>query len=55
MLIPQQVLFLLSGKSEMLLLQIWTYAGATSYTLDISDTPLNITEDTEIRRLTFAT
>ena len=27
----------------------------TSYTLDISDTPLNITEDTEIRRLTFAT
>ena len=35
---------------------VWTpIAGATSYTLDISDTPLNITEDTEIRRLTFAT
>ena len=35
---------------------LWTLiAGATSYTLDISDTPLNITEDTEIRRLTFAT
>ena len=35
---------------------VWTpIAGATSYTLDISATPLNITEDTEIRRLTFAT
>ena len=35
---------------------VWTpIAGATSYTLDISDTPLNITEDTESRRLTFAT
>ena len=33
---------------------VWTpIAGATSYTLDISDTPLNITEDTEIRRLTL--
>ena len=35
---------------------VWTnLAGATSNVLDISDTPLNITEDTEIRRLTFAT
>jgi hypothetical protein len=35
---------------------VWTpIAGATSYTLDISDTPLSILVDTEIRRLTFAT
>ena len=35
---------------------VWTnIAGATSSSLDISDTPLNILVDTEIRRLTFAT
>ena len=35
---------------------VWTnLAGATSSVLDISATPLSITEDTGIRRLTFAT
>ena len=35
---------------------LWSpIAGATSYTLDISDTPLSILVDTDIRRLTFAT
>ena len=35
---------------------VWTnIAGATSHTFIIASTPLTITEDTEIRRLTFAT
>ena len=35
---------------------VWTpIAGATSNVFDISSTPLNINEDTQIRRLAFAT
>ncbi|MBF10677.1 MAG: hypothetical protein CMC63_00380, partial [Flavobacteriaceae bacterium] len=35
---------------------VWTnIAGATSHTFIIASTPLTVTEDTEIRRLTFAT